>query len=184
MRSWHRSTVRFIGWNVVIVLVVLVWGRGFAAFARTQYAQENAQTFHTAELSNGISVYMKVHPANQVMHIALVLQGGSLVAIPEQAGWEKIALATMARGSSAYPHEIAASILDRTSSSIVNSVQLEYSIFSLTTLGKYRDELVALWSDMLTHPSFDEADFNKAKHDAILALQAMEQDPWSLTQKI
>lgn len=155
-----------------------------AAGAQTSYVRENAPTFMKTVLSNGIPVYMKVQSANRVFHVALTLSGGSLVTPPEEAGWEKIALATMARSSQRYPYEQAASILDRTSSSIRASAQFEYSTFSLTTLDKYRDELLPLWGDMLTAPSFAQSDFDKAKEDATLALQSMDQDPWSATQKL
>jgi zinc protease len=90
----------------------------------------------------------------------------------------------MARSSQHYPYERAAAILDRTSSSIAAAVQFEYSTFSLTTLDKYRDELLDLWGDMLTAPSFNQDDFDKSKEDALLAVQAVDQSPWSTMQKV
>lgn len=167
-----------------LALLIFVAGLVAGAGAQSNYVRENAPTFMKTVLSNGIPVYMKVQSANRVFHVSLVLNGGSLVTPAEQAGWEKIALATMARGSRQYPYEAAASILDRTSSSISASAQFEYSTFSLTTLDKYRDELLALWGDMLTAPAFAQSDFDKAKEDATLALQSMDQDPWSATQKL
>jgi len=161
-------------------VLVVVAGAG----AQTAFVRENAPTFMKTVLSNGIPVYMKVQNANRVFHVSLVLNGGSLVTPPGHAGWEKIALNTMARSSQNYPYEKAASILDRTSSNIAAAVQFEYSTFGLTTLDKYRDELLDLWGDMLTAPSFSQADFDRTKEDASLALQAMDQDPWSMTQKV
>ena len=168
----------------VFIVVILIVGVATGACAATPYVRENAPTYMKAVLSNGIPLYMKVQNANQVFHVSLVLDGASLVTAPEQAGWEKIALATMARSSKNYPYEKAASILDRRSSVITGAVQFEYSTFSLTTLSKYSDELLALWSDMLVNPSFDQFDFDKEKENALLALQAMEQNPWTMTQKI
>lgn len=155
-----------------------------SAGAQTSFIRENAPTFMKTVLSNGIPVYMKVQDANRVFHVSLVLQGGSLVTAPDQAGWENIALKTMARSSKNYPYEKAAAILDRTSSSIGTAVQFEYSTFSLTTLDKYRDELLALWGDMLTAPSFAADDFSKAKDEVSLSLQGVSQNPWSTTQKV
>ncbi len=37
---------------------------------------------------------------------------------------------------------------------------------------------------MLVNPSFDRSDFDKEKENALLALQAIEQNPWTMTQKI
>ncbi|WP_158906726.1 hypothetical protein, partial [Rectinema subterraneum] len=78
-----------------------------SAGAQTSFIRENAPTFMKTVLSNGIPVYMKVQDANRVFHVSLVLQGGSLVTPPEQAGWENIALKTMARSSQNYPYEKA-----------------------------------------------------------------------------
>ncbi len=168
----------------VFIVVMIIVGVATGACATTPYVRENAPTYMNTVLSNGIPLYMKVQHANQVFHVSLVLNGASLVTAPEQAGWEKIALATMARSSKNYPYEKAASILDRRSSAITSAVQFEYSTFSLTTLDKYSDELLALWSDMLVNPSFDQSDFDKEKENALLALQAIEQNPWTMTQKI
>ncbi len=175
------SLMRFLRWTAALVFLSIV---AAGAGAQTAFVRENAPTFTKAVLSNGIPVYMKVQNANRVFYISLVLNGGSLVTPPERAGWEKIALTTMARSSQHYPYEKAAAILDRRSSNIAAAVQFEYSAFSLTTLDKYRDELLDVWGDMLTAPSFDQADFDKCKEDASLALQAMDQNPWSTTQKI
>ncbi len=175
------GSVRSPQWIAVLVFLSIVAG---AAGAQTAFMRENAPTFTKAVLSNGIPVYMKVQNANRVFYISLVLNGGSLVTPPERAGWEKIALTTMARSSQHYPYEKAAALLDRRSSNIAAAVQFEYSTFSLTTLDKYRDELLDLWGDMLTAPSFDQTDFDKSKEDALLALQAVDQNPWSTTQKI
>ncbi len=168
----------------VFIVVMIIVGVATGACVTTPYVRENAPTYMKTVLSNGIPLYMKVQHANQVFHVSLVLEGASLVTAPEQAGWEKIALATMARSSKNYPYEKAASILDRRSSAITSAVQFEYSTFSLTTLDKYSDELLALWSDMLVNPSFDRSDFDKEKENALLALQAIEQNPWTMTQKI
>lgn len=169
--------------SAALLALCLFLAAGIAG-AATPFAKENAPTFLKTVLTNGIPVYMKVQRANQVFHISLVLRGGSLVTPPERAGWEAVALKTMARSSQAYPYEKAAALLDRTSSSISAETQFEYSTFSLTTLDKYIETLLPLWGDMLTAPAFDEHDFEQIKEEALLALQSKEQNPWSTTQKL
>ena len=176
----HRNIAAKSACALVVFLIIAAVNAG----AQTDFVRENAPTFMKAVLSNGIPVYMKVQPANRVFYATLVLNGGSLVTPPEHAGWEKIALNTMTRGSQQYPYEKASSIQDRTSSAISSATQFEYSTFSLTTLDKYKDELLDLWGDMLTAPSFEQADFDKTKEDASLTLQTADQDPWSMTQKV
>lgn len=181
MNSMNHKSRSAVG--IALLALCLFLAAGIAG-AATPFAKENAPTFLKTVLTNGIPVYMKVQKANQVFHISLVLRGGSLVTPQERAGWEAVALKTMARSSQAFPYEKAAALLDRTSSSISAETQFEYSSFSLTTLDKYIETLLPLWGDMLTAPSFDEHDFEQVKEEALLAIQSKEQSPWSTTQKL
>ena len=148
------------------------------------FVRNNLPSFGGFSLSNGIPVYIKLNKANRVRNISLVLQGGSLVARADQAGWEKIALAAMARASANYPYETVTALLDDTSSAISSGVQFEYATFSLNALDKYFDRLLPIWGDMIINPAFDKTDFDQAKSEAELTLQSKEQDPWSVTGKM
>jgi zinc protease len=147
----------------------------------TAFEQENLKSFTTFTLSNGIPVIVKKSNASQVFTLNLVLRGGSLLASPQTAGYEQVALQTMARGSKNYSYETIQSLLDETSSSLGASSTFEYATFSVTGLQKYLDTLLPLWADCLINPSFKEADFTQVLSDAQLALQSKEQDPWTKT---
>lgn len=149
------------------------------------FIRENLPSFGERRLSNGIPVYLKRSSANRVRNLSLVLRGGGSLAVPPQeAGWAKLALATMARSSSAYPYAAVVDLLDATSSSIGSAVQFEYSTFSLNALDKYFDRLLPVWADMIVSPSFTQSDFEQARSEAVLALQSKEQDPWTRVGKI
>jgi zinc protease len=147
----------------------------------TPFEQENLKSFTTFTLSNGIPVIIKKSNASQVFTLNLVLRGGSLLASPETAGFEQVALQTMARGSKSYSYEEIQALLDATSASLGASSTFEYATFSVTGLQKYLDTLIPLWADCLLHPSFLEKDFSQVLSDAQLALQSKEQDPWTKT---
>lgn len=151
-------------------------GKNLSAFE-----QENLKSFTTFTLSNGIPVIVKQSNASQVFNLTLVLRGGSLLTRPETAGFEQVALQTMARGSKTYSYEDIQTLLDETSASIGASSTFEYSTFSLTGLQKYLDTLVPVWSDCIVNPLFSEKDFAQTRSDAQLALQGKEQDPWTKT---
>jgi len=173
--------------SVVLVSLFLAAGQ-VAVFAQVSsepaFVRDNLPSFSSFTLSNGIPIYVKFNKANRVRNISLVLRGGSLVTEPRQAGWEKIALATMSRASASYPYDTVSNLLDATSSSISSGVQFEYATFSLNVLDKYFDRLLPVWGDMIIHPAFAKTDFDQAKSEAELAIQAKEQDPWSMTGKL
>ncbi|AEJ18312.1 M16 family metallopeptidase [Gracilinema caldarium] len=148
------------------------------------FEQENLKSFTTFTLSNGIPVIIKQSNASQVFTLNLVLRGGSLLASPETAGFEQVALQTMARGSKNYSYEKIQSLLDATSSSLGAFSNFEYATFSVTGLQKYLDILIPIWADCLVHPSFLEKDFAQVLSDTQLALQSKEQDPWTKTTEV
>ncbi|HON12659.1 MAG TPA: pitrilysin family protein [Treponema sp.] len=147
----------------------------------TAFEKENLNNFTTFTLSNGIPVILKRSNASQVFTLTLVLRGGSLLASPQTAGYEQVALQTMTRGSKNYTYEDIQTLLDETSSALAASSTFEYATFSITGLQKYQKTLLSLWADCLINPSFKEQDFAQVLSDAQLALQSKEQDPWTKT---
>ena len=156
-------------------------GASFGAQGMSAFARENLATFTTFTLSNGIPVVVKRNAANAVEHISLVLRGGSLLATPATAGYESLALSTMARASARYGYDDIRAALDETSSSIRPSSAYEYSTYSLTTLDKYFDRLFPIWADTLVAPRLAQSDFDQVLSEAKLALQGSEKDPWAKT---
>ena len=144
-------------------------------------AEESLGSFSTFVLSNGLPVIVKRSSASEVEHIALVVRGGSAAAEIGKAGVESLALATMARGSAALSYEAIQSVLDETSSTLESYSSFDYSIYGLTTLGKYFGRLFPIWADTIAHPAFRKADFDKELSEAKLALQSKQQDPWAKT---
>jgi len=156
-------------------------GESFAAREMSAFARGSLASFTTFELSNGLPVVVKRNPANRVQHLSLVIRGGSLAATAATAGYESLALKTMARGSAKYSYEDIQSLLDETSSGIGSESNFEYSAYTLNTLDKYFDRLFPVWADTLTAPSFQEDGFAQELSQAKLALQSKEQNPWAKT---
>lgn len=151
--------------------------------AASSFVKENLATFSSFVLSNGIPVYVKRNDANRVRNISLIVQEGG-AADPSQAGLAKLALSTMARASAHYAYEEVVEQLDATSSSIGASANFEYGALTLNALDKYFDSLFPVWADMATNPGFRDEDFRQARHEAELAVQSKDQDPWAFAGKI
>jgi len=155
-----------------------------AAGLEPPFVRDNLPSFFTYTLKNGVPLYVKRSGANRVRAISLVLRGGSLATPPAEAGWPKLAFSAMARASANYPYETVTALLDATSSSISATSQFEYSALSLNVLDKYFDQLLPIWSDMIVSPGFARPDFDQARSEVELAIQAKDQNPWSVTNKL
>jgi zinc protease len=178
------NTKRIILFMACLFCTTILFSQAQGIDELPNFVKDNLPGFTTTRLSNGIPVYIKKNDANRVRTIMFVLKGGSLTAIPDQAGWQKIALATMTRASTNYPYETVVELLDATSSSIGSSVNFEYGIISLNVLDKYFDRLLPIWADMIVHPAFGKSDVDQAKSEVELAIQSKEQDPWALAGRV
>jgi zinc protease len=156
-------------------------GDSFGAGGLSAFAKESLPAFSTFTLSNGLPVVVKKNPASQVRNISLVIRGGSAAASAATAGYEALALRTMARGSAEYSYEDIQGILDETSSSMGSSSAFDGSSYSLNTLDKYFDRLFPLWVDTIARPAFRQDDFDQELANAKLALQSKEKEPWAKT---
>ncbi len=153
----------------------------FASGSVGNFAKVNAPAFTSFTLANGIPVVLKKNDANSVRSLSLVFRGGSLLVDPATAGIEAVMLRTMARGSAAWPYARLRGKLDETSSAFSAESNFEYSLYTLTTLDRYFDELLPIWAGTLTSPGWSSADFDRVMADAKLALKKKEQDPWQVT---
>lgn len=150
-----------------------------AAASQRPYVKENLASFRSFALSNGIPVVVKLNAANRIYNLRLVLRGGAGLTPPDQAGVEDLMLQTMARGSRAYPYEKLTAILDATSSGMGAESSFDASSYSLNTLDKYFETVFPVWAATVADPAFAEADFRQVKENALKALEAHDQDPWS-----
>jgi zinc protease len=153
----------------------------FASGDVGSFAKANVPAFSSFTLSNGIPVVVKKNDANSVRSLSLVLRGGSLLVDLANAGLENTMLKTMARGSAAWPYGKLRGTLDETSSSFSTESYFEYSLYTLTTLDRYFDELLPIWAGTFTAPGWNGSDFDRVIADAKLALKKKDQDPWQTT---
>ncbi len=153
----------------------------FASGKAGAFALENASSFTTFSLSNGIPVVLRVNDANHVRSLSIVLRGGTLMTSPADAGIESLMLREMARASREWPYDRLRAKLDETSASFATASVFDYSTYTLVCLDRYFDELLPIWAGTFEEPAWDPADFDRVLSDAKLALQKKDQDPWQAT---
>lgn len=148
------------------------------------YVKRSLEAFTTYELSNGVPVIVRRNASNRVSHVRLVVKGGSLGTPAEKAGIGGLTLRTMSRASKAAPYEDIARELDATSSSFSVEPDFDATAYSLNTLDKYFAKLFPLWLDTIVNPRLDETDFEKAREDALMDLEGIDQDPWRKVSRV
>jgi zinc protease len=157
------------------------FGSSYGKSGLPAFAKANLGSFATFTLSNGLPVILKKNSANKIQHVSLVVRGGSAAVSEARAGYEAVALKTMARGSAQHSYEDIQALLDETSSAIGSASSFDSSTYYLTTLDKYFSKLLPVWADTVTEPSFRPEDFDKVLSEAKMTLQSKEQDPWAKT---
>jgi len=136
--------------------------------------------FQAATLANGIPVYFKANPNNQVLALEAFLRGGSTLLTPETAGWEKLALTMLTRGSARYSYTQLKDLQWRTSSALTASASsFDGSSFGLVTLPASFDALFDAWADAWASPRWDPAEYDRVIQDAKLVLQQNAQEPYN-----
>jgi zinc protease len=155
---------------------------GFPADAQlAAYAKTGLASLTTFQLSNGIPVVLRQNPASPIRNLTLVIRGGSASATADKAGYELLALKTMARGSAKFAYKDIQAAVSDTTSAMGPAASIDSSTYSLNCLSKYFDKLFPIWADTLVAPTFNQNDFNQALSEAKLALQGREKDPWQKT---
>lgn len=156
-------------------------GNPFYAEKLSDKAKAHVAELSTFELSNGIPVVFKRSTANKGMTLSLVIRGGSAAAKPGLEGLEAVALKAMAMGSKDLPSQELAALLGETGSSIDSVAGLDFSTYSLATLGKKLDRLVPAWIGTIVRPGFAPGDVEQVISEARLALEKRGRDPRAVT---
>lgn len=135
--------------------------------------------FVTSTLSNGIPVYLKSNPNNQVLALQLSLRGGSALRSADTAGWEDLALSVLSRGSQRYSYDQLQDLEWRSSATLGGGASgFDAAGFTMVGLPSSFDTLFDAWSDALVHPRWDPEEFDAVLQQAKISLQRRQQDPY------
>ena len=146
--------------RIVFALTFLVLTLS-CAHKNNSFITENLKSFHEFTLQNGIPVVVKISKQSRLRSIVLTLQGGKGL-IPEgKAGIDNITQNLMNMESKKYPEVIRRTILKKSSASIGCSDAIDFSSYSLKTIGSYFNETFDLYADLFLNPVLSQKYFDE-----------------------
>ncbi|AGT43090.1 M16 family metallopeptidase [Treponema pedis] len=144
----------------------------------SDFMKANVPLISMHTLDNGITVIVKRQNTNRIFTMNIVYNGG-LAMLPEgKDGLESLTLSTMIRGSKKYSFEDIKRISVENSSSMSASAGIDISYLSLSTIDKYWNTMLDMFTDAVLNPSFDPAQLELVKHSANMAIKKNMSDPY------
>ncbi len=131
-------------------------------------------------LSNGIPVYVSSMPQNNVDAVFIVVKGGSLLLPPEKSGLESALFSMMKQETAEYSREEIQQLEYKTRSSAVSYSIYCGSVFGVSCLDHYLNDMLPVMLDGFLNPSFSEKEYQLLMKGYSQSIQAMQNTPESL----
>ena len=147
----------------------------------SSFMQANIPLISEYSLDNGIKVIVKKQDTNRVFTMSVVYSGG-LALIPQgKDGLESLTLSMMLRGSKKYSYEDIKRISSENSSTMSASTGIDLSWLNLTTIDKYWNQMLDVFTDSIMNPVFDEKELELVKKAALMDIKKRMSDPYDFT---
>ena len=147
----------------------------------SSFMQANIPLISEYSLDNGIKVIVKKQDTNRVFTMSVVYSGG-LALIPQgKDGLESLTLSMMLRGSKKYSYEEIKRISSENSSAMSASTGIDLSWLNLTTIDKYWNQMLDVFTDSIMNPVFDEKELELVKKAALMDIKKRMSDPYDFT---
>ena len=137
----------------------------------------------TTELANGLGVYSIGYDEVPIVQFELRLKGGMLLDDPSKVGVATLTAEMMNRGTrNRTPSELEDAI-DQLGSRIRVSAGAQTFTISGNSLARNYDQTMALVTEMLLEPRWDESEFALARQQALSAISQRESNPGSIASE-
>lgn len=134
----------------------------------------------TAELANGLEIYGIVYDEAPIAQFELRLKGGMLLDDPAKVGVASLTAEMMNRGTrNRTPSELEDAI-DQLGARIRVSAGAQTFTISGNSLARNFDQTMALVTEMLLEPRWDENEFGLARQQALSSIVQRESNPGSI----
>lgn len=150
-----------------------------------QTAAAMPQTPHTAQadavvkrmLPNGMTVLLKRNPALPMVTMQAYFQGGVRVETPETNGLSQLMARLLVKGTTARSADDIAGFFDATGGTITADSGNNSFFVNATCLTEDFDAALAVYADVIMHPTFPEAELDKMRRLMLAALERQD-DHW------
>jgi predicted Zn-dependent peptidase len=131
-----------------------------------------------ATLKNGLNVWLVEHHELPTVAFNLVIQSGSdHDAIANMPGIASVTADMLDEGTSTRSSLQIAEELEDIGANLGTNSSYDGSFVTLNTLVKHLDKALAVYADVITHPSFPEKDFERIRKQRLTALVQQRDQP-------
>jgi zinc protease len=133
-----------------------------------------------ATLSNGLKVIVAERPSIPQVRFDLVLDAGFAADQSTLPGTANMTMAMLDEGTTTRTSLQISDELQQLGANLGTFSRLDYSTVSLEALKERLDPSLALFADVVLHPAFPAADFDRLKKQQLAAIQREKADPVSM----
>lgn len=137
-----------------------------------------------ATLSNGLKVVLAARPAIPQVRLDLVFDAGFAADQSGLPGTANMAFAMLDEGTTTRTSLEISETLQRLGANLGTFSRLDYSTVSLEALKENLDPSLALFADVVLHPSFPPADFDRLKKQQLAAIEREKAEPVSMAFRV
>jgi zinc protease len=149
-----------------------------SSLAQTSTAQAANQV---TELDvNGLKILVKRRPSSPTVAAGIFFKGGARDLTPQNAGIEKVTLATATEATKSYPRQRLRKEMSRLGTVITTGINPDYSALSLISTKGAFETSWKMFVDVAINPVFAPEDVSRIKENALTALRTSKDSPEGL----
>ncbi len=141
-------------------------------------------TLERATLSNGLKVVLAQRPSIPQVRLDLVFDAGFAADQHGLPGTANMTFAMLDEGTTTRSSLQISETLQRLGANLGTFSRLDYSTVSLEALKEHLDPSLELFADVVLHPSFPAADFDRLKKQQLAAIRREKAEPVSVAFRI
>ena len=138
----------------------------------------------TFSLSNGLKVYLAEKHELPLVNMITTFGGGFTADKFAQLGTAKMTGTMMLEGTATKTGTQISDLLNSLGTTLYSSAGVDNSVINMSCLKTSFDASLALYSDVLLHPSFPEKDFERVKKEQLLAIDQEKASPGRLGRRV
>lgn len=127
-------------------------------------------------LNNGLTVYLMEQHEVPLINVSVVLPAGAIYD-GNKAGLASFTATALKHGTKKYPKAELDEALDFIGASISTRAAKEFASLTAEFASKDKEKVLDMITDLLTHPVFDEIEFEKEKRRVLVALEQAKESP-------
>ena len=164
-------------YKVVNITIILIC---FSVYSLQAQSNFKSPAYEHFILDNGLEVYMVVQKEVPLVHFRAVVPAGVRQDSDEYAGLSELTANLLSSGTASYDKETIETTLDFIGASYNSSSNMETSVLTSSFINKDSELVLPILIEMLTKPSFKEAEFLKLKQRVVAGVDQSRESPRSV----